>query len=353
MDQSSLRKFSKCIRIVFAALAFIMVNGYQAQDVDTAFILEDGWIEDMKKWVAPGLAFNNEYEVFEEREENIRAVFRPNINTHLSLNFNYRFLALGIQMAPRFLPGNGDEDIRGETRSFDLRARILTRHLNGEINFNRIKGYYVQNSDEFISWSPGDPYLQIPDLVYSGIRLNLLYNFNRKFSYRSLINQTERQLKSAGTFIPSFTFRYYTLDQANAVINTDELLNIEASIGPGYIYTFVIGKMFYASLGAFGKVGYLHTRYSTEVAGHTDISSGNNLLLRAEGRAGLGYNGKRIFGGLYYSLSGAESEYRGEDSTSVNFNRRTRYSIFVGVRLNEPRFLARLMDKVEAMNPLR
>ena len=323
-----------------------------AQNVDSSYVIEDGYIESMKKWVAPSLSFNNEYEIFEEREEDIRAILRPNINTHLRLNFNYRFLAVGIQLVPQFLPGNGDDDIRGETRSFDLRARILTRRLNGDISYNRIQGYYLANTEDFFQWEPGDPYVQFPDIVYSGVTLNLLYKFNNKFSYRNVINQTERQLKSAGSFLPSVTFRYYTIDQSISVLNTNELLNIEASAGPGYMHTFVFGKLFYLSMGAFGKVGYLHTRYRTGTPGQEQVESQNNLLIRLEGGAGLGYNGKRIFGGLYYTFSGSESEYRGEDSTTVNFNKRTRYTIFIGIRLNEPRFLGRLMDKVESLIPV-
>ncbi len=93
-----------------------------AQTQDSTSIIQDGWIEKMSDKIAMDLSLNNAYEVFEVRTPNQKTVIHLNAATNLRFNLNYRFLSVGFSMEPNFIPGNGDEDLKGETKSFGLRA---------------------------------------------------------------------------------------------------------------------------------------------------------------------------------------------------------------------------------------
>jgi len=160
------------------------------------FIVEDGWIERMKNHFGLKLSLDNNYETFMVDTETNDISLYPNISNVIQLGLSYRFLRIGIGYAPRFLPGNGDEDIKGKTRSFYFTTYIFTRHWFQELEYSTVQGYYLKNTADHIPWVEGDPYIQLPDLHYSGISGVTGYNLNPRLSLRSISLQTERQLKA-------------------------------------------------------------------------------------------------------------------------------------------------------------
>ena len=116
------------------------------------------------------------------------------------------------------------------------------------------------------------------------------YLHNSKFSLRSLKSQTERQLKSVGSFIPVFNFRYYNIDDKTPNASTQKSDNIEASIGPGYAYTFVTKEKFYLSLGALATFGYLNTNLTTRQPTGNIVTKQDNFIFRWDAKTGIGYN---------------------------------------------------------------
>jgi hypothetical protein len=264
-------------------------------------------------------------------------VIHPNATTNLRYNLNYRFISLGFSMSPDFIPGNGDENRKGETKSFSLGSTFIFKHSFFEVSYDRVKGYYLDNTADFTTLDPGDPYIQFPDLRYTGFSLSAGYYNNSRFSFRSLTSQTERQLKSAGSFMPTFNLRYYIVDDTSGTPGTQKSNNWEASVGPGYAYTFVAKEKYYLSLGGQALVGYLHTKLTTRLNTGENISDQNNVLFRWDGRVGVGYNGDRFYSGLYGTLSG--TQYKQENTTVVNHDTRVFYHLFLGIRLDAPNYL--------------
>jgi hypothetical protein len=245
------------------------------------------------------------------------------------------------------LPGNGDEDLKGKTKSFGIGTSLIFKHWLFDIKYSKIRGYYLENSDDFIMQLEGEPYIQFPDLNYKGINFSSAYSTNSKFSMRSLTSQTERQLKSAGSFLPSFNFRYYNIDdKSTAAAATQKSNNIEASIGPGYVYTFVAKEKFYLSLGGLASFGYLNTKLTTRLPNENAVSNQDNFIFRWDGKTGIGFNGSRFYTGLYANISG--TKYKQENTTAVNTETRVSYHLFLGIRIESPDYLNRFMNKMES-----
>ena len=344
-------KIKSIYQSIFRAvlITIILVIGcldMRAQIKDTLnTITEDGWIEKMNDKIAIDLSFNNSYEIFEVKTSDNKYNLYPNTPTNLRLKLNYKIISLSFQFAPDFIPGNGDEDLKGNTKSFELGTSLIVKHWFFDLSYSKVKGFYLENSDDYITRAKEDPYIQFPDLNYKGFALTSGYFNNTKFSFRSLTSQTERQLKSAGSFIPAFNFRYYTIDDKSQGTSSQKTSNIEASIGPGYAHTFVVKENFYLSLGLLTNFGYLRTKLTTRFPTGNINTTQDNFIFRWDYKTGIGYNGKKFYTGLYANVSG--TEYKQENTTAVNFETRVFYHLFFGMRIKSPSYIERKMNKIE------
>jgi len=199
--QAVLINIIKNVLIVsFFLMRFVNI---EAQMVDTMSIkIEDGWIEKMSNKIAVEISFNNSYNIFEVRTPANKIILYPNTANNVRLKLNYEFISFGIQFAPDFIPGNGDKEIKGNTKSLQLGTALIFRHWFADLSYTKVKGFYLKNTDDYSTWINGDPYIQFPDLQHKGFSISSGYINNSKLSFRSLTSQTERQLKSAGSFIP-------------------------------------------------------------------------------------------------------------------------------------------------------
>lgn len=319
-----------------------------AQKTDTITnTIENGWIEKMSSKIAFDFSFNNSFKTFEVETSSNKVLLYPNTPNNLRLKANYEFISIGIQFSPEFLPGNGDNDLKGKTKSFQLGTSLVFRHWFSDISYSKVRGYYLKNTSDFnSSWASGDPFSQFPDLNFEGISISAGYINNSRFSLKSLSTQTERQLKSSGSFIPIFNLDYYVINDKSNATNTQKSNNIEVSIGPGYACTFVLKERFYSSLGVFGSIGYLNTKLTTRTISEDIITNQDNLVLRGDCKVGIGYNGRKFYSGLFGSVSG--TCFRQENTTVMNTETRVFYHLFFGMRFNAPKFLKKGIKKIKS-----
>lgn len=332
--------FGEYRKVLLTYLFVIFLFNAYSQERDSirhSQTIKDGWIEPMRNMIGIDVSVNNSYETFEVSAPSNRFVLQPNMAANTRLKLNYKFISVGVQYAPDFIPGNGDEKIKGKTSGLAFGTLFIFKHWYLDLSYTQIKGYYLENTIDYMPWKEGDPYIQFPNLSYKGATISSGYIHNSKFSLRSLTSQTERQLKSAGSFIPAFDLRYYLIDDQSKGGTTQKSNNTEMSAGPGYAYTFVIKKKLYLSLALVGSVGYLNTKLTTRFPLEDEVTFQDNLILRWDGRIGVGYNGRRVYTGAYSSNSG--TEYNQEKTTVVNTETRLFYHFFVGFRFNAPKFV--------------
>jgi len=334
-------------QFAFLILVLLSFDGKAQLDQSLKIIQEDGSIEKMDNYVGLKLSMSNATETFLVRTPTNKIDLYPNTSNIGKLSFNYRFISFSIGFAPGFLPGNGDNEIKGKTKTTSYAFGLNFRHWFQELSYTRIRGYYLNNTRDFDSeWVEGDPYVQFPDLVYKKYQGVTGYSFNPKFSVKSLTTQTERQLKSAGSFIPLAAYRYYIIDDRTPLTSANSSQrsnNFEFAISAGYHYTFVIKQNFYFSLGFTPGVGYNFTKLYTRSQAESIITRSKSPEFRWDGRGAIGYNGDRFFAGAILNLGG--SSFRQEHTTVINEGYTSFYQVFIGFRLNAPNILREGVDE--------
>jgi len=330
---------------IVSICTFISIRGQTKDSLSVK--IEDGWIEKIDNKIGIDVSLNNSYEIFEVKTEDTKFILYPNTASNLRFNVNYKFISFGFQFTPDFIPGNGEDNLKGNTKSFELRTAFIFKHWFTDLSYSKVQGYYLKNSADFTTLLKGDPYIQFPDLNYYGFAISTGYSSNSKFSFRSLTSQTERQLRSAGSFIPVINLRYYSIDDRSSGMSTQKTNNFESSIGPGYAYTFVSKEKFYLSLGLQSSLGYLNTKLTTRQPDGDITTNQDNYIFRWDGKVGLGYNGRSFYTGVYTNISG--TEYRQENTTAINFETRVYYHLFLGIRLAAPDYLERKANKIEKL----
>ncbi|HSR38460.1 MAG TPA: DUF4421 domain-containing protein [Phnomibacter sp.] len=311
------------------------------------------WIEAMDNYINLRLSQNRDVEEFVVDQGNQRYVISPNISSITRLGFSYRFLSFGYNFIAKFLPGNDDDDIRGSTKASGYDLGFNFSKWQQELSYSKTKGFYLENTSDFNpSWQQGDPYLLVPNLEYKNFQGFTGYKFNPNFSFPALVSQTERQLKSAGTLMPTLLYRYFIIDDKTALTGTNSSQksnSFEALIGIGYYYTFVVNKNFYLALGVRPAAGMVFTKLTTRLPSGNTVTHQDNFVFRMNARAGVGYNGERFFAGIYARAFGSTETQ--ENSTVVNYDSRIAAQAFVGYRFNAPKWLKKNVEKVETLSP--
>jgi len=298
------------------------------------------------------LSVNNEFESFRQNGDDFLYDIRPNISVSTKFSFSYRYVSFAFGITPKFIPGNNDNDKKGSTNAFLLGFSFNKRHLIQELKGVRVKGFYLHNTGDFIQdWNKDeDPYLQLPELKVIALRGTTSYKFNPNFSVNAISTQTEIQLRSCGSFIPSLSYDYYIVDNKAPDAETSQRSNnFEAAISLGYYYTFVINKRFYASLGITPGYGFSHTNLTTRTPQGNVNSAYTDPLFRAQEGIGLGYNTKRLFTGVQLSMV---QTIKNENRTSVQLEaKRVYFQVFAGYHFIAPRVIRREADIVKEKAP--
>lgn len=339
---------TSCVAAMLCSVA--VVGNAQLADSNRTF-REDGRIEIMNRFVNLKLSLSNDMENISVRTPSQKLVLNPNGNANFKLGFNYRFIAFSVKFAPGFLGGTNDNAIRGKTRFQGFGTELNFKQSFHQLSYRRTRGFYLENTGDFNpTWQPGQAYFQFPKLYFTQFQLVSGYNFNPALSVNSLVAQTERQLKSAGAFMPYISLRYYTVEDKTpltATSSSQRSSNFEWLVAPSYLYNHILKNDFYLAAGGGAGIGVLFTSLDTRTQNSTTTTKANDFLVRWHARAGIGHNGPRFFAGAYFDAQGAS--FKQQNTTATNREVRLFYSLFSGYRFNAPGTLKRLTDKASRL----
>lgn len=317
--------------------------------------VKKGAIESMAELLTIKLTHSTDVEEIEVNTPGTDIQLSPNSESATRLGFSYRFISFGIRFVPRFIDGNNDNAEKGKSRSTGFGLNLNFRHLLQELSYNRTKGYYLENTNEFVpGWKDRDAYIQFPDLVTTQIDGMTAWNFNSDFSVNAISTQSERQLRSAGSFIPVLFYKYAVHDNKADIAPgsyTQKSNSFEVLLGAGYHYNFVMKEKFYLAMGLTPAAGYVFNRITNRYTDRTEKGNQTNFIFRIDGRAGLGYNSRRIFAGAYLRLSAAA--YRQQGTSVVTANDNAIFQVTVGYRLNAPVWLRNTVQRIVSKSGLK
>lgn len=262
---------------------------------------------------------SNDFELYDEANDQ-RISLVPNRKTSLGFSFNYDLLAFSFGFAPGFLTANKDnKNSKLITFASDFFPGRWIHHL--ELFYQKGMTLYPLN----------EPEQYLPRQKSFKIGGKSSYNFNTHFSYKAMSFENERQLKNAGSFIPSVMY-YYTSIQDVKELETDTKAKfINLAVAPAYYYNWVIDEHFLVSGGLSLGLGVTQT-----------IASQNNntsLLTTSSVDLSIGYNTDTFYAGI----SSKGTLQKRPNSRNVVTDDTVRYLSFtVGYRFTAPEFVKRV-----------
>jgi len=321
----------------------------QGSDSTSAAIVEDGYIEKMDNYLSLKLQLDSDIREIDLDTDGLDYNIKPNSRRGSRLSLHYRFISLSYGYFPRFIPGNNDDDLKGETEGKSYSLRLEFGHWVQSLSYARVDGFYLENTSDYVpGWAEGsDSYILFPDLLYKEYKGFTAYKLNRHFSFKALSSQTERQLRSAGSLMPFVLYNYYIIDDRSALTgenSSQKSKNLELMLSLGYFHTFVLSERFYFSAGLAPGAGMLFTDLLTRLPEGDYRNKSDQFVYRLEAAGAIGYSSRRFFAGGQVIASW--ERYGQEGTTAVVVTDRVTYQVFIGYRFDAPGFLSESTDRV-------
>jgi len=278
-----------------------------------------------------------------QSENNSNYTISTNNQFRLDLSLNYDFIGLTIGFSPKFIPGNNDNDLKGESSYQDFRFRFFLGNWVQELQYRKVEGFYIENSKDLIpNWVEGnDPYVQFPNLKTIFWGGSTSYILNPNFSLKNLVANTEWQRKSAGSFIPTLNYSYTHL---SGTIGKSKIYenNFNISIAPEYYYTLVIHQNWFVSLSTSPSFGI---RFSKDGEEGTNVNESNIYWpISFDGGLQIGYSSSSFFYGANLKF---ETTWYNEDSKTNILNDRVFAKIYLGYRFDAPKKVKKTINMIK------
>jgi hypothetical protein len=233
-----------------------------------------------------------------------RLKYLPNGYFNIGAGVNFR--SFGISLATKIPIFQNSVIKHGETKRLGIQSYIYTGKFAVDILASFLNGYYLNNSFSHLKTYTRNKEYQRPDISSAnfGVSLNYIFN-NSRFSYRAAFSDTERQLKSAGSFLAGGSiFSYQTRADSSIVpreidrkyfiksrdISKSGVLAINANLGYAYSLIFLKNGIF--------TLSYIMGSGIQDNSIDREFANGVNkwrFSINHSGRLGVGYRFNRYF----------------------------------------------------------
>jgi|TARA_B110000908_G_scaffold37374_1_gene44844 hypothetical protein len=283
------------------------------------------------------------------------ATVKTNLSLSYGFRFSYKYFSVRLRVRPK--SSTSDQENKGKTDHFRIGFDVLLDNWSHFYEYNYRRGYFIDNTNFVTDQNLGDFHIQFPNLTTNTFNGVSQYKFNKNYSIRAVESNTEIQLKSAGTFMPGINYTFYTFKDANKeLIDTNSIetrrtyndyKGIALIIEPGYYYTFVLDKYWFANVftaPGFGVDFYNDKEFDTVNNTSTDENFSTTFFSFKTGAA-IGYNGKK----LYF---GSEFKYQIFNNKEMNLQAsKTIFQFFIGYRFKAPKQVSKPLDYIEDKVP--
>lgn len=238
----------------------------------------------------------------QDNASNNNIIYRPNRGINLGFGFSYRWIALDLAFSSRLQEKNELSD----KNFFDFQGRVYSSRHFMETKLQYYYGYKMEAINSTVLENEDSGVIR-EDIRTISLGLQYLYAIKYdKFSFKAPFVMSEIQLKSAGSPIVGADFNMYILDSDSSMIPGElegelteklgftDFNTLSLSVKFGYMYTFVVKKHFFLSVGIIPGLVYSTGDYYTE--SRERIKAHLNYSIK--GISTLGYNGKLFFSGI-------------------------------------------------------
>lgn len=169
-----------------------------------------------------------------------KVTYVPNSPVRIGLGVTYKNFSISGGYGFGFMR----DKKRGDTKELDFQYHYYGRKFIADIFFQQYKGFYTEDKGDISIY---------PDIkaIQYGMSGQYVFN-NKRFSYKAAFNQSERQLKSAGSWQLGGGL-YYNEIRSDSTLRLNKYNRVrgyQLNVSGGYIYNWVISKHFYLSGGA-------------------------------------------------------------------------------------------------------
>lgn len=184
-------------------------------------------------------------------EEGRDQIFIPNNPMNIGLGFawNNSVLSFAYDYGFDFMR---DKEM-GYTQALDFQYHYYSRKFVADFFYSKYKGFYMEDAKSTVD------YEICPDLRIRQYGINGHYVFNNKrYSYKAAYNQSEKQLRSAGSFVVGGGIFYSNIESEGSFEyeGKNNMENFQIGLSGGYTYSWVLGKHWLLSGSATLGIGF-------------------------------------------------------------------------------------------------
>lgn len=318
--------------IVFFFVAFL--SSAQDSIPEIIYDFESEYIHKFPNRITGRLFYVNTSNSLTVNDRNSDASFKliPNKQNRIGGSVSFRSITFTYSFAPNFLAENKDNE---NSKLLNLGFRTyFGKHWMQTIELYQEKGFSLESSDINIYF---------PRFKSFKIGGATSYILNENFSFRAIISQDEKQIKSVGSFIPRFVYYYTKLDirTDNDEVNSD-LYTFDFVFAPSYYYNFVPRKNILLSAGVSAGIGVNFSK--NKDANHIqDDESLTSLVTELNFRGSMSYDLSNFYVGAHYNylILNHNTDRSSYIKDAIPF-----FQIFAGYRFKAPKKMVLKADEI-------
>lgn len=271
--------------------------------------------------------------------------FRTSIGDILGFSANYRFVGAGFAFVLNSGAPSGSDYVRTRYRTATIKYNGKAHSL--QFKYVRFKG--LTDIGRPIKMDPLISHIKRPDLVNKEFQFEGLYNPRwNKYSYIAPLTFSQRQIKSSTGFLLQTGVYYNHLSSDISIVDPTKaeyyehfkeikvIESLSLRLAPGLGSNFVFFKRYYLSLVAFPSYDLYFYKYLHDE--DEKVKGRRTFMFVLDGKASLGYNSERIYGGLRIEVERRSASLYGFGMTTVY----TYLGVEFGYRFNTPRIVKKV-----------
>ncbi|MCH4822553.1 DUF4421 domain-containing protein [Gramella lutea] len=318
------------IKNPFFICFWIISSTLVAQESVQDSLQQEQYIQKFPDKITGRLFYINTYNSFEfsSRQTEETVSLTPNKQNKIGAKVSFRGLSLSYSFAPDFMAENKDND---DSRLFNIGLRGYFGNWMQNLELYSEKGFYVENDMNQV---------YLPRTKSFKIGGSTGYIFNQNFSFRAITNQDEKQLRSAGTFLPQLIY-YYTNYKIRGTGGGGQEIDekyhsVDIAISPGYYYNWVPTINLLLSAGGSAGIG-------VNFSDGSDSESLTSMLYDLNFRGAINYDFSDFYAGAQYSYLILNHNTDRSTYTEDNI---PYFQAFIGYRFDAPKKVLDISDDV-------